>query len=101
MKRGGPKNVISRQPFYFCVQFCTISQNTTRYDSGSMTRSFTVGDRVRWSTAFSSDYKNAEGTIIRIVPVSAMPQFTLYDIRFEFGKHTLLASQIEPAPIPS
>ena len=66
-----------------------------------MPQSFIVGDRVRWSKAFSSDYKNAEGTIVRIVPVRAMPEFTLYDIRFEFGMHTLLASQIEPAHMSS
>jgi hypothetical protein len=62
-------------------------------------QSFTLGDRVRWSKAFSSDYKNAEGTIVRIVPIRAMPEFTLYDIRFKFGMHTLLASQIEPAQL--
>jgi hypothetical protein len=62
------------------VQFCTIFPNNPQYNSVSMAQSFTLGDRVRWSKAFSSDYKSAEGTIVGIVPIRAMPEFTLYDI---------------------
>jgi hypothetical protein len=56
---------------------------------------YSVGDRVRWSKAQFHKYQGAEGIIIRIVHITALPEFTLYDVRFEFGTHTLLAEQIE------
>jgi hypothetical protein len=63
----------------------------------ALPRGFKVGDRVRWINALSSDYTKAEGTIVRVVPVTSVPEFTLYDIRFEFGNRTVLGSHVELA----
>ena len=59
---------------------------------------FKTGDRVRWSKGTLPEYQNAEGTVTAILETTDdLPEFTLYEIEFEFGKRTLYRTQIEPA----
>jgi hypothetical protein len=58
---------------------------------------FKVGDHVRWvKAAFSPEYKNAVGIVESGIPSDTDAEgFTMYDIKFEFGKRTLYGTQIE------
>ena len=68
---------------------------TPIYDPTAMPQTFNVGDRVRWINAPLPKYQNAEGIIVKILPSAALPDFTLYDVRFEFGTRSLLGNAIE------
>jgi len=58
-----------------------------------------VGDQVRWvSGASLPEHKNAIGTITAIIPDNVHSNdFSMFDIKFSFGKMTLYATQIEAA----
>lgn len=58
---------------------------------------FKVGDRVRWRHAVRDSYaKNALGIITSLIPnETGVDEFTLYEIKFDFGTFTLYGTQIE------
>jgi len=57
-----------------------------------------IGNSVRWVRAVASpEYRNAIGTVTAIIPNdNGLDDFTMYDIHFPFGLHTLYGTQIEP-----
>jgi hypothetical protein len=62
-----------------------------------MPMEFKVGDQVRWLHAVpDSTARNALGTITAVVPnETGVDDFTLYEVKFEFGVFTLYGAQIE------
>jgi hypothetical protein len=57
---------------------------------------FKVGDIVIWSRAVPQEHKDSVGRIVAIVSCdSGTVAFTLYDVQFERGLHTLYGTQIE------
>ena len=58
---------------------------------------FVVGDRIRWQHAVpESNAKNALGIITAVIPnETGVDEFTLYEIKFNFGTFTLYGAQIE------
>lgn len=65
--------------------------------SGETPMVFKVGDQVRWRHAVRDPTaRNALGTITAVIPnETGVDDFTLYEIRFDFGAFTLYAAQIE------
>lgn len=65
--------------------------------AGQMPILFKVGDRVRWRHAVhESNAKNALGVITSVIPnETGVDEFTLYEIKFDFGTFTLYGAQIE------
>jgi hypothetical protein len=61
---------------------------------------FKVGDQVRWLHGVHElKEKNALGTITDVTPnETGVDEFTLYEIKFDFGAFTLYGSQIEKEP---
>lgn len=61
---------------------------------------FKIGDRVRWGRAVPDpNLKDLTGVIVAIIPSDMdLPQFTMYDIKFDFGIYTLYGTQIRLAP---
>ncbi len=74
--------------------------STHRYPivAGELPMLFKVGDQVRWRHAVSElKAKNALGTITAVIPnETGVDDFTLYEIKFDFGAFTLYGGQIEP-----
>jgi hypothetical protein len=63
----------------------------------SKTPRFKVGDRVRWVRAVSSpERKNFVGTIASVIADDIhVDEFTMYEVKFQFGVATLYGTQIE------
>ena len=61
---------------------------------------FVVGDRVRWRHAVpESNARNALGIVTTVIPnETGVDEFTLYEIKFDFGTFTLYGAQIEVVP---
>ena len=65
--------------------------------AGEMPMVFKVGDQVRWRHAIrESTARNALGTITAVIPnETGVDDFTLYEIKFDFGVFTVYGAQIE------
>ena len=60
---------------------------------------FRKGDRVRWCRVDSDPSETeAQGTIVAVITSDAdRPEFTMYDVEFDFGVVTLYGTQISPS----
>jgi hypothetical protein len=58
-----------------------------------------VGDRVRWAHATSDPNKvDVSGIVMAVIASDfGLDDFTMYDVKFDFGTSTLYGTQIEAA----
>ena len=61
----------------------------------TMPEPLSIGDRVRWIKSPFSNYKNAEGIVVKVHTSPSLPGLTLYDILFPFGTHSVFSTALE------
>ena len=61
---------------------------------------FNIGDTVLWVRACSIDQQRPMvGRVLTVIASeSALEEFTMYDVKFEFGTFTLYGTQLTAAP---